>query len=392
MINIYSARSAGRTLDRRRHDDDEGPLGPRRGAAMTTTAAPGLEGVVVAETEIGDVRGAEGFFHYRQYSAVELAERRTFEDVWYLMVHGELPDAAAGRGVRSARWRRCGPCPTALDGSARRPGRRDAARGAALGGLRARRGRAAGARRWTSTTTSSSARRCSWARSCRRSSLRRTGCAAGVGPARAAAGPGPRGEPAVDDHRRGADARAGARARAVPDPHRSTTASTPRPSPPGSSPRPAPTWPARSAAPIGALSGPLHGGAPSRALDMLDQVDGPADAEQWVRDTVAAGDRVMGFGHRVYSTDDPRSVLLRRVAQQLGGDRVDAALAVEERGGPHPGRAQARPLAVHQRRVLRRGGHGGVRPPPRDVHPDLRREPDRSAGAPTCSSRRVPTG
>ena len=62
---------------------------------------------------------------------------------------------------------------------------------------------------------------------------------------------------------------------------------------------------------------------------MLDQVDGPGDAERWVRDTVAAGDRVMGFGHRVYSTDDPRSVLLRRVAQQLGGERAEAALAVE---------------------------------------------------------------
>ena len=51
----------------------------------------GLEGVVVAETSIGDVRGLEGFYHYRQYNAVELAERRTLEDVWYLMFQGRLP-------------------------------------------------------------------------------------------------------------------------------------------------------------------------------------------------------------------------------------------------------------------------------------------------------------
>ncbi|MCM3922412.1 citrate synthase/methylcitrate synthase, partial [Frankia sp. AiPs1] len=55
----------------------------------------GLKGVVVTQTALGDVRGREGFFHYRQYSAVELAERRSLEDVWHLMVFGELPDTAA---------------------------------------------------------------------------------------------------------------------------------------------------------------------------------------------------------------------------------------------------------------------------------------------------------
>jgi len=61
----------------------------------TFTDVPrGLKGVVVAETAVGDVRGLEGFFHYRQYSAVELAEKRTFEDAWYLLFEGELPDAA----------------------------------------------------------------------------------------------------------------------------------------------------------------------------------------------------------------------------------------------------------------------------------------------------------
>src|SRR5256885_9254323 len=54
-------------------------------------APRGLRGVVVTDTELGDVRGLEGFYHYRQYAAVELAERRSLEDVWYLMFEGELP-------------------------------------------------------------------------------------------------------------------------------------------------------------------------------------------------------------------------------------------------------------------------------------------------------------
>ena len=54
----------------------------------------GLEGVVVAETDIGDVRGLEGFYHYRQYNAVELAEHRTIEDVWHLLLEGDLPTLA----------------------------------------------------------------------------------------------------------------------------------------------------------------------------------------------------------------------------------------------------------------------------------------------------------
>jgi citrate synthase len=81
---------------------------------------------------------------------------------------------------------------------------------------------------------------------------------------------------------------------------------------------------------MGALSGPLHGGAPSRALDTLDAIGTPERTEQWVRDAVGAGDRIMGFGHAVYKTADPRSVMLRGIAQSLGGDRVDFAVQVED--------------------------------------------------------------
>jgi citrate synthase len=81
---------------------------------------------------------------------------------------------------------------------------------------------------------------------------------------------------------------------------------------------------------IGALSGPLHGGAPSRALDMLDAIGTPDKAEEWVRNAVLSGGRIMGFGHRVYKTDDPRSLLLRSVAERLGGDMVEFAKMVEK--------------------------------------------------------------
>jgi citrate synthase len=81
---------------------------------------------------------------------------------------------------------------------------------------------------------------------------------------------------------------------------------------------------------IGALSGPLHGGAPSRVLDMLDEIGAAGAADAWVRSTVDGGRKIMRFGHRVYRTDDPRSVFLRSVARRLGGPRVDLAVQVEQ--------------------------------------------------------------
>ena len=80
---------------------------------------------------------------------------------------------------------------------------------------------------------------------------------------------------------------------------------------------------------IGALSGPLHGGAPSRALDMLDAIGTLENAEPWLRAAVSRGDRLMGFGHRVYKTDDPRSLMLRGVAERLGGPNVELAEQIE---------------------------------------------------------------
>ncbi|MEA2272642.1 MAG: citrate synthase, partial [Solirubrobacteraceae bacterium] len=69
---------------------------------------------------------------------------------------------------------------------------------------------------------------------------------------------------------------------------------------------------------VGALSGPLHGGAPSRVLKMLDEVEAMGDADRWVREALDRGDRLMGFGHRVYRAEDPRARVLRRVCRELG--------------------------------------------------------------------------
>src|SRR5690606_26143125 len=80
---------------------------------------------------------------------------------------------------------------------------------------------------------------------------------------------------------------------------------------------------------LGTFAGPLHGGAPDRALDALDEIGSPERTRSWVRDKVASGERIMGFGHAVYQTMDPRAALLREVAQSFGGPLVDFAVQVE---------------------------------------------------------------
>jgi citrate synthase len=80
---------------------------------------------------------------------------------------------------------------------------------------------------------------------------------------------------------------------------------------------------------VGALSGPLHGGAPSRVLTMLDEVERTGDAERWVADALDRGERLMGFGHRVYRAEDPRARVLRATCRALGARRYEVAAALE---------------------------------------------------------------
>ena len=81
---------------------------------------------------------------------------------------------------------------------------------------------------------------------------------------------------------------------------------------------------------VGALSGPLHGGAPAYVKPMLEEVAATGDAEKWVRDALANKKRIMGFGHRVYRAEDPRSRVLKRTAKELGAPNVEIAEELEQ--------------------------------------------------------------
>jgi citrate synthase len=91
---------------------------------------------------------------------------------------------------------------------------------------------------------------------------------------------------------------------------------------------------------VGALSGPLHGGAPARVLTMLRAVEDSGDADAWVAGQLQRGERIMGFGHRIYRSEDPRARALRRMAEQLGSPRLEVALELE--------RAALAQLAAHK--------------------------------------------
>jgi citrate synthase len=80
---------------------------------------------------------------------------------------------------------------------------------------------------------------------------------------------------------------------------------------------------------VGALSGPLHGGAPARVLHMIEDVERSGDAAGYVKSILDRHDRLMGFGHRVYRAEDPRARVLRRTAKELGAPRYEVALALE---------------------------------------------------------------
>src|ERR1700752_2759129 len=81
---------------------------------------------------------------------------------------------------------------------------------------------------------------------------------------------------------------------------------------------------------VGAMSGPLHGGAPARVLGMIEEVEKTGDATAYVKQALDRGDRLMGFGHRVYRAEDPRARVLRRTAKELGAPRYEVAEALEK--------------------------------------------------------------
>src|SRR4051794_28934562 len=292
-------------------------------------APPGLKGVVVAQTALGDVRGTEGFYHYRQYAAPDLAAKRTFEDVVHLLIDGELPTAEERVAVTAELAPLRHLPPVVLD--ALRP--IAASVPTPVAALRTAISLLAGAEDFQPSLDidhdqlRADAMRLTAAVPTLIAALHRL--RNGLEPVAPrddlayAANylfmifgevPDPAHARAIEqylilgiDHGFNASTFV---SRAVT----STGADLG----------------AAIVAALGSLSGPLHGGAPSRALDTLDAIGTPDRTDAWVRDAVAKGDRIMGFGHAVYKTDDPRSVMLRDIARSLGGDRVEFAVQVEE--------------------------------------------------------------
>jgi len=293
----------------------------------TLVAPAGLKGVVVADTAIGDVRGDEGFYHYRQYPAVTLARERTFEDAWHLVLEGSLPAPAAAQAFRAevASLRRL---PAGANALIQAIGSRTSD---PVTGFRTALPLLVPAAPGVDASAAD-----------RRAGVLR---AAAVAPALLAA-----------FHRL-------ARHEAIVEPDaglghaadylRMTTGATPDPAHARALETylvatidhgfNASTFTARVIASTGAdvvsaiagasaaLSGPLHGGAPGRALEMIEAIGDPSGTEAWLDAELARGGKIMGFGHAVYRTEDPRSVLLREVARRFGGPLVARAEAIEAR-------------------------------------------------------------
>lgn len=300
------------------------------GAAGQEMAPRGLEGVAVAETSVGDVRGEEGFFHYRGYNATELARLCSFEEVWHLLSEGELPDERQlddfTKLTVEARTLPEG-VEELLPPIAGLPGY------SPLMALRS-------AVSLTSAALQAKPTLDIPAEQVRADGLRMAALVPVL---------------LMHLHRHHLS-----KPPVVPDPDLGYAAAYlqmltgERPEPRAARALEqyliltmdhgfnASTFTARVitstgsdigsalTGAIGALAGPLHGGAPSRALAMLDAIGTPDKAEEYLRREIQSGARLMGFGHRVYKTDDPRSTLLREVATQLGGPQVEFARQVEK--------------------------------------------------------------
>ena len=100
---------------------------------------------------------------------------------------------------------------------------------------------------------------------------------------------------------------------------------------------------------IAALKGPLHGGAPSLVLDMLDAIGSAGRAEPWMREALSRGDRLMGFGHRVYKAEDPRAEILRDLAAKMDKGELFALAHTARRRVSDCSGAKAWAPSLHQR-------------------------------------------
>jgi citrate synthase len=299
--------------------------------ATTPYEAPaGLAGVSVARTRVSDVLGRQGFYHYRGYNAIDIARRGRVEDAWYLLLRGELPSPQrrAEFARETASWRQLPDQVTGLLPAIARfsqPG--------SLASLRTAISlvaQAMGCRPWTDQSdeeTAEQAARLSALMPVLAAALFRLASGQQIVEPRADLGysdnylymitghePDDRSRYAVErylmltiDHGFNNStftsrviASSGADLGAV------------------------------VSGALGALSGPFHGGAPARVFDMLDAIGSPQNAEPWLRHAIEHGDKLMGFGHRIYRTIDPRSQLLHEVARELHSERVEFSEIVEK--------------------------------------------------------------
>ncbi|MEI8412911.1 MULTISPECIES: citrate/2-methylcitrate synthase [unclassified Kribbella] len=300
--------------------------------STTINVPPGLRNVVVTETTLGDVRGDEGFYHYRQYSAIDLAKSKTLEDVWFLMFEGHLPTAEErDRFVAELAPLRVLPDEVravlpaiATAGPTFNP----------LAGLRTALSLLAAVRSLPPLWDADPVRRkadamlvCAVTPTILAALYRlregqeplepRADLTAAANWLYLVTGAEPSAvQSAAIEHYLVATVDHGFNASTFTARVIASTGAD---------------VVAAIAGAIGAFSGPLHGGAPDRALASLDEIGTPDRIDAWVREKVSAGDRIMGFGHAVYTTEDPRSLMLRDIARGIGGDLVDFATTVEQR-------------------------------------------------------------
>jgi citrate synthase len=291
----------------------------------------GLKGVAAAETRIGDVRGGEGFYHYGAYNATRLARERTLEEAWFLVRTGRLPDEtelAAFTKEVAERRNVPGDVLAALPTVARL-----ASDDQPLEALRAGYGLFALARRYRpwldvdAETLDAQARETAAIFAPIVVALHRLALGEEPIPGRDDLGHVANYLYMLEGREPTAERVRALEAYLISTIDHGFNAST-------FTARVVASTGADVAsaviAAIGALSGPLHGGAPSRVLDMLDAIGEPANAESWLRDALGRGEKLMGFGHPVYRTTDPRNVMLKEVAAELGSERLEFAAHVEK--------------------------------------------------------------
>ena len=296
-------------------------------------ASSGLDGVVVANTEMSDVDGQLGHLTVRGYDIEELAGRATFEEVAYLLWHGALPNASQLAAFQDAlRGYRQLPEETtaAVELAAKRMEPMDALR-FAVASLTA-----------DETASEDDSREANLRRSAMLlarvpiiiANYQRLRNGQQPLPPRDEFGIAANYLYGLNGEEPSASRVQGLDTYLVTVADHGMNASTFTARVIGST---ASDFVSAVTGAIGALKGPLHGGAPGPALTMIEEIGTPDRAEAWMKDAMAHGKRIMGFGHRVYKVRDPRAEVLYQAAGVMADDSghrdaLDLAKAVEDAG------------------------------------------------------------